>query len=115
MEENKKNLKQELISINNEVNQEIFGRGLVKQKVYIMDNVILITAINHRVSALLTLDKQGISTREIDLILLDTYKTRLRQLVEERLNFNVLSVFKDYDPNEETSVNVLSLNENLKL
>ena len=106
--------KQQLMAVNNDVNQEVFGRGLRSQKVYLMDNTILIVAHNQRVPALATLDKLGLPTREIDLVLQDSYKSRLKELIEERLGIAVKSVLKDYDPKNELSVNVLILEEQLE-
>lgn len=106
-------LKQLLAAINNQVNNEVFGRGLKTQKIYINDNVILILAVNQRVPALATLDKQGLPTREIDLVLLDAYKTRLRELIQERLELSIITVLKDYDPKKEISGNIIMLEEDL--
>lgn len=111
---NQGNFKQALLAINNEVNNEIFGRGLRSQKVFINDNAIFIIAINHRVPALATLDKTGVPTREIDLVLIDAHKKRLRELIQERLNIPVVSVLKDYDPKEQISVNIIILEQSLR-
>jgi uncharacterized protein YbcI len=104
-------LKQKLAAVNNQVNTEIFGRGLRSQKVYIMENLVFIIANNQRVPALATLDKRGLPTREIDMVLIDSYKDRLRELVQEKLGLTVLSVLKDYDPKNEISGNILILAE----
>jgi hypothetical protein len=106
---NQGQFKQLLLAINNEVNNEIFGRGLQTQKVYICDNMIFIIAVNQRVPALATLDSQGAPTREIDLVLIDAYKTRLRHLIETRLNLAVVTVLKDYDPKKQISGNIIML------
>lgn len=105
--------KQTLLAINNEVNNEVFGRGLHSQKLYINDNTILITSINLRVPALATLDSTGVPTREIDLVLIDAHKRRLRELIQTRMNLPVLSVLKDYDPKNQISVNVITLKQPL--
>jgi|SRR5690554_176337 len=103
--------KQTLLAINNEVNNEVFGRGLQTQKVFVNEDVILILSINHRVPALATLDNFGVPTREIDWVLIDAHKKRLRELVEERMGLPVKSIFKDYDPQTQTSVNIIVLEE----
>lgn len=107
--------KQTLLAINNEVNHEVFGRGLHSQKVYIVDNAIFIIAINHRVPALATLDNLGVPTREIDLVLIDAHKRRLRELIQERLDVPVLTVLKDYDPKHQISINIIILEESLRI
>src|SRR5690554_2084720 len=98
--------KQSLLAINNEVNNEVFGRGLHSQKVFINDNAIFIIAINHRVPALATLDATGVPTREIDLVLIDAHKKKLKELIQERLQLSVVTVLKDYDPVHQISVNI---------
>jgi len=105
--------KQTLMAINNEVNNEVFGRGLHTQKVYINDNVVLIISVNLRVPALATLDNFGVPTREIDLVLIDAHKKRLRELIEERLRIKVLTVLKDYDPKQQISGNIIILEQPL--
>lgn len=107
-------LKQRLAAINNQVNTEIFGRGLRTQKVYICENIIFIIANNQRVPALATLDKRGTPTREIDMVLIDSFKARLRELVEEQLKLQVITVLKDYDPKKELSGNIIIVDENLE-
>lgn len=106
--------KQTLMAINNEVNNEVFGRGLHTQKVYVNENVILIIAVNHRVPALATLDNLGVPTREIDLVLIDAHKKRLRELIEEQLKIPVVSVLKDYDPKQQISGNIIILEQPLR-
>lgn len=106
--------KQSLLAINNEVNYEVFGRGLHSQKVFVNENAITIVSINHRVPALATLDATGVPTREIDLVLIDAHKKRLKELIQERMKLPVVSVLKDYDPKHQISVNIIILEEPLR-
>lgn len=106
--------KQSLLAINNEVNYEVFGRGLHSQKVYINENAITIVSINLRVPALATLDATGVPTREIDLVLIDAHKQKLKTLIQERMHLPVVSVLKDYDPKHQISINVIILEEPLR-
>jgi len=94
--------KQELMKLNNSVNQDLFGVGLRWQKVEILDDKVLVFARNQRVRALCALDgKEGLTSRLIDIALLEEYKKRFRQQVEERLGVRVRALLKDYDPVEE--------------
>lgn len=107
--------KQTLLAINNEVNNEVFGRGLHSQRVFINETAIVIVSINLRVPALATLDATGVPTREIDLVLIDAHKKRLKQLIQERIHLSVVSVLKDYDPKNQISVNIIILDKPLSI
>jgi len=100
--------KQELMKINNAVNQELFGVGLRWQKVEILDDKVLVFAKNQRVRALGVLDgKEGLTSRLIDIALLEEYKKRFRQQVEEKMGVRVRSLMKDYDPVEELAFSLI--------
>jgi uncharacterized protein YbcI len=106
--------KQELMKINNAVNQELFGVGLRWQKVEILDDKVLVFAKNQRVRALCVLDgKEGLASRLIDIALLEEYKKRFRQQVEEKLGVRVRSLMKDYDPVEELAFSLVILEGSL--
>ena len=108
-------LKQELMRINNEVNQEMFGTGLRWQRVDLLDDRILLMARNPRVKALTVFDSgEGITGRLMDLALLEEYKKRLRKALEERLGFQIRSVLKDYDPAEELAFTLVVLRGTLE-
>ncbi|EFQ24661.1 conserved hypothetical protein [Aminomonas paucivorans DSM 12260] len=103
-------LKQELMRINNAVNQEMFGVGLRRQKVDLLDDRILLMAQNPRVKALTVFDSgEGITGRLMDLALLEEYKKRLRKALEDRLGVQIRSVLKDYDPAEELAFTLVVL------
>lgn len=104
-------LKNKILKINNQVNMDVFGRGLKEQKIHTVGNNILIISKNIRVPALATLDNQGVSTREMDLALLDIYKKRLKEEIKDKLNLPALSVLKDYDPVNEISINMIILEQ----
>ncbi len=108
-------LKQELMRINNAVNQEMFGVGLRRQKVDLLDDRILLMAQNPRVKALTVFDSgEGITGRLMDLALLEEYKKRLRKALEDRLGFQIRSVLKDYDPAEELAFTLVVLRGTLE-
>lgn len=105
-------LKQEIMRVNNNVNISIFGTGLRKQRVVVSDDKIIITADHKRVPALAALDKiERSTTRYTDVAILDEFKRRLRTALIEQLQMPVLSVMKDYDPEQELAVTVLIVEE----
>lgn len=105
-------LKQEIMRVNNNVNISIFGTGLRKQRVLISDDKIVITADHKRVPALAVLDKiERSTTRYTDVAILDEFKRRLRTALIEQLRMPVLSVMKDYDPDQELAVTVIIVEE----
>ncbi len=105
-------LKQEIMRVNNNVNISLFGTGLRKQRVMIADDKIMITADHKRIPALAALDKlERITTRFTDVAILDEFKRRLKAALIEQLKVPVLSVMKDYDPEQELAVTVIIVEE----
>jgi len=105
-------LRQEIIRVNNNLNMSIFGIGLRKQRVVIIEDKILITADHKRIPALASLDRKNrLATRFIDVAILDEYKTRLHHELKTQLGLPVRCVLKDYDPECELAVTVIVLEE----
>ncbi len=105
-------LRQEIMRINNQVNTEHYGYGVKSQKVYFVnDEIILIMAHNKRITALEVLDKQGHSTAEVHHVLLSNFKKRLVALLEQELGIKVSFISKDYDSPTETATTVIRLQE----
>ncbi len=103
-------LKQEVMRVNNNVNITMFGTGLRKQRVAIMEDKIVISADHKRIPALAALD--GIdrtTTRFVDVAILDEYKRRLKKELIEQIQLPVKSVLKDYDPEHELAITVIVL------
>lgn len=91
--------KQEIIKINNQVNEEMYGRGLDWQKIEIIGDKIIILALNRRISVLKHIDgKDSLTARLMDLALLNEFKVRFKTCFEEVFGLKVRSVLKDYDP-----------------
>lgn len=91
--------KQEVMKLNNQVNEEMYGRGLDWQKVEIMGDKIVIIALNRRISVLKHLDnKDNLTARLMDLALLNEFKVRLKKSFEESTGLGIRSILKDYDP-----------------
>ncbi|TYP49211.1 Na-translocating system protein MpsC family protein [Thermosediminibacter litoriperuensis] len=91
--------KQEVMKINNQVNEEMYGRGLDWQKIEIIGDKIIIIALNRRISVLKHLDnKDAFTARLMDLALLNEFKIRLKKYFEEATGLKIRSILKDYDP-----------------
>jgi hypothetical protein len=103
-------LKQEVMRVNNNVNITMFGTGLRKQRVLVMEDKIVISADHKRIPALAALDgKDRMTTRFVDVAILDEYKRRLKKELIEQIQLPVKSVLKDYDPEHELAVTVIVL------
>lgn len=99
--------KQEILRINNKVNIEVFKQGLLTQRVDIMHNRAVIVAKNRRVSLLslpYVMDKA--STEIMDRTLINIFKQRFIQLMQEELGVTVVAHLKDYDPDHEIAISV---------
>lgn len=108
----KLDLKQEIMRLNNNVNITMFGTGLRKQRVAVIEDKIIISADHKRIPALAALDgKDRMTTRFIDVAILDEYKQRLKKELNSQLKLQVKSVLKDYDPDIELAVTVIVLTE----
>lgn len=102
--------KQEVMRINNAVNQELFGIGLLWQKVELNEDRVLIFAQNRRVRALTAIDgREGLTTRLIDIALLEEYKRRFLEALKKRFALPIRALLKDYDPVEELAFSLILL------
>lgn len=91
--------KQEIIKINNQVNEEMYGRGLDWQKIDIIGDKIIILALNRRISVLKHVDeKDAFTARLMDLALLNEFKIRFKKQFEEKFQLKIRTILKDYDP-----------------
>ena len=99
--------KQAVLRINNRVNMEIFGQGLLSQRMDVIQNEVLITARNARVNLLsLTFDVDKNTTETMDRLLIVKFKKHFIEEVRWELGVTVLSHLKDYDPELEISISV---------
>jgi hypothetical protein len=91
--------KQELIIINNNINEEMYGRKLDWQKIEISRDKIIIIGLNRRISLLKNLDgKDAFTARLIDLALLNEFKIRFKKIFEKKFGLKIRTILKDYDP-----------------
>lgn len=108
-------LKQEIVKINNRVNQSLFGNGLRWQKVDVVGQKIIILAENMRVKPLSAIDgKDRLASRLADIALLNEFKSRLRQEIQESLGITVRSILKDYDPEYQLAGTIIVTEERLE-
>ncbi len=106
--------KQEIMRVNNNVNITMFGTGLRKQRVAIIEDKVIISADHKRIPALAALDNHDrMTTRFVDVAILDEYKRRLKKALSEQINLPVKCVLKDYDPENELAVTIVVLTEPL--
>jgi hypothetical protein len=103
------------MKINNQINVDLYGFGLKRQKVYLVDNeLIIIIAENKRIRALATLDSCGYPTTEINSILLKHFKSTLKERLQNTFKLKINTILKDYDSNTETASTVVILEEPIK-
>ena len=75
---------------------------------------IIILAENMRVKPLAAIDdRDPIATRLADIALLNEYKSRLRQEIQESLGLTVRSILKDYDPKYQLAGTIIVVEEKL--
>lgn len=99
--------KQEILRINNKVNMEVFGQGLLEQRIEVFLDKVLIIAKNRRVKVLSLVDSMDKdATRMMDLALISRHKERFIEEMRAQLGVVVLSHLKDYDPKLEISISV---------
>jgi len=105
------NLKQEIIRINNNLNISMYGTGLRQQRVFIMDEkMIIILADNKRIPALAALDDTDlVITRSVDVALLNQYKKKFKDELKRETGLSIKCILKDYDPGTELAATVILL------
>lgn len=100
--------KQELAKEYQEINQRLFDIGTKQQKVDLIGNKIMFTTHHRRIPVMKTLDVNNrSSTRMIDVLIIDEFKEHFKKRLEEKYDFQIVSILKDYDPFIELSVTVV--------
>lgn len=108
-------LKQDIIKEYNDTNLHIFGIGVVRQKVDIQGERILITAVHRRVPSLGYLSHLNSNVSELaDHYLIKGFKQEFKQRLVEKYAFEVVSILKDYDPNTELSATLLIMKKDVR-
>jgi uncharacterized protein YbcI len=100
--------RRQLASLYNEINKEIFSRGVHDQKIDIVDNKVIILARTKRLPALNGLEGEHSElVLALDSALSSRYKKRLKEKLEFLFDINVTFLFRDYDPHTEQSCAVI--------
>ncbi|MBN2982476.1 DUF2294 family protein [Cohnella algarum] len=108
-------LKQEIIKIYNSINQDIFGIGIKSQKIDVYGDKVLIFATHKRIPALKILDDDHRSlTANVDMLIMEINKNRLKEQLEQKLGLEVVAVLKDYDPKAEISGTIIILKDKIE-
>ena len=109
-------LKQRILTIYNATNQHVWGTGVRQQRVELLRDQVMVVAVHQRVPALASLDHTRRDlTRQVDVALVDLYKSVFRAALETELGLNVSAVLKDYDPATQLSCTVVVLGQPLSL
>jgi hypothetical protein len=105
-------LKRQVAQVYNKISQEMYGVGVKKQKIEIIDDKIVIFSENKRIPALSVLrDKYSELTLSADAALIREYKIRLKEQLEKLLNLKVATILKDYCPETEAACVVVYLKQ----
>ncbi|MFC4766738.1 Na-translocating system protein MpsC family protein [Effusibacillus consociatus] len=104
--------KKQLAHLFNQINQEMYGVGVKKQRIEIFDDKIIIFSQSKRVPALASIsEKYPELTVTVDAALVGEYKARLKEQFQNMFSINVVAILKDYDPNTESACTVICLEE----
>jgi hypothetical protein len=107
-------LKQLILRLYNATNQAVWGAGVREQRVDLLGDRILVMAVHQRVPALAALDATRRElTRQVDVALVDHYKTVFSAELERELGVGVRAVLKDYDPDTQLSSTLVVLDQPL--
>lgn len=108
-------LKKDIAQLYNEINQEMFGLGVRKQRIEIMGEKIIIFGQHKRVPALAILEQNYHElTLSVDAALIAEYKHRLKEQIERVLKIKVITVLKDYDSQTEQACTIIYLDKPLQ-
>ncbi|EWH03641.1 Na-translocating system protein MpsC family protein [Halomonas sp. BC04] len=107
--------KQGLIKDYNDVNNRIFGIGVVRQKVDVVGDKLIIIALHKRVPSLAYLSALNSNVSELaDHYLIKGFKNEFKQLLVEKYGFDVMTIFKDYDAEAELSATVVVMEKDVR-
>jgi uncharacterized protein YbcI len=100
--------KRRMSQLYNSVNQEMYGVGVRKQQIDIVEDKVVIYGEHKRVPALTVLKEKNLDlTTHVDATLIKEFKAKLKDQVEKTFNLKVLSILKDYDPETELAITVI--------
>lgn len=103
-------LKQALTRDYNLINSRLFSTGVVTLKIDIVDEKIFMLAVHKRVVPLQIVSEQSALVADIaDYYLVRLFKSQLKEILTKNYQFEVSSIFKDYDRDDELSSTVVLL------
>ncbi|MFZ4452595.1 Na-translocating system protein MpsC family protein [Salibacterium aidingense] len=109
-ETHSKSQRQQIARLYNKVNQEMYGIGVRKQKVEMMEDKIVIFGQHQRVPALSVIDQKNPPlSLSVDTTLIEEFKSRLKKQLESELELQVKTILKDFDPETEEAAAVIYL------
>ncbi|MBU8878567.1 DUF2294 domain-containing protein [Bacillus sp. FJAT-29790] len=104
--------KKNIAQLYNRVNQEINGVGVKKQRIEVLDDIVIVFATHKRVQALNTLSKSFHTlTLSVDSALIVEFKSMFKKRIEESLQRNVKTILRDYDPITEEACTIIYFDE----
>ena len=107
-------VKRQITKIYNNINQELFSAGVQSLHVTIVANKIIILAEHHRIPSLKVLDESyRDKTKEIDVLLGEIFKKRLKVELQQQMSLDIQLIFRDYDHLNEMVATLIVLKENL--
>lgn len=103
-------LKRALSRVYNQVNSDIFGRGVTKQIIDLLPDKIVITIFHPRIPMMATLDRHFPQTAlEVDLLLGAAFRRQLHNALNDELDLQVKCVLHNYSAEDGVSVTVILL------
>mgnify|MGYP003802729587 CR=1 FL=1 len=106
--------KRQLTIIYNNINQELFSAGVQSLHITVMGNKVIILAEHHRIPSLKALDEcYREKTKEIDVLLGEIFKERLKVELQQQLSVDAQHIFRDYDHLDEMVATLIVLKENI--
>ncbi|KIV53391.1 hypothetical protein TS65_08335 [Aneurinibacillus migulanus] len=100
--------KRRVTQLYNSVNQEMYGVGVRKQQIDVLEDKIVIYGEHKRVPGLTFLQgKFDDLTVHVHAALIKEFKSRLKEQMEKNFGLKVFAILKDYDPETELAVTVI--------
>ncbi|MEH7526453.1 Na-translocating system protein MpsC family protein [Bacillus sp. JJ1503] len=98
-------LRTNLMKVYNQVNQEIFGLGVRKQKIEIYQDKIIYFSEHKRLPTLEVLTKNHPElVKQMDNAIVSEFKILLKEQLENEVDLNISTVLMAYDPKMELAV-----------
>ena len=107
-----KEFRRKLSRIYNDVNQDIYGFGVIRLSIFFVDDMVIFRTKHNRVRALQALETCNAELKQsVDYALFLEFKRRFLQCLIAETDLLVTSVLRDYDPGTEIAVTVVCVDE----